>query len=382
MNKKMRELQAAIAAKTAEAQALMSGETKDFDKANAIMDEIDTLQKEFETEERMLKLAKAGVPVEDEAKAAAPVVASTEPKADSLKAFADAARNGFKAAMTEGTNTNGGYTVPQDISTKINTFKENKFSLVGFIDRETTKTNKGSRVYKARAQQTGFAQVGEGAAITETTTPKFSVINYSIKKYAGYLPVTNELLADSDASIANVVMEWLAGDAVATENAQILAKVATKEATDLAGIKDIKKAINVTLSAFKTGTKIYTNDDGLQYLDTLEDKNGRPLLSPDPVKPMELKLSIGTHSVPVVVIPNEVLATAEDGKVPFIMGDLKEYVKMFDRQQLTLAVSDSAAVTGFNAFEQDMTLFRAIMRADFVVKDAAAIVNGALTVTA
>jgi len=381
MNKRMRELQALITSKTAEAQGLMSGEAKDFDKANALMDEIDALQKEFETEERMLKLAKAGVPVEDEAKSVEPVV-TAEPKADSIKAFADAARNGFKAAMSEGTMANGGYTVPQDINTQINHFKENKFSLVGYIDRETVKTNKGSRVYKARAQQTGFTQVGEGVAIGETAAPKFQTISYAIKKYAGYLPVTNELLADSDAAIANVVTEWLAGDSVATENAQILAKIAAKEATDIAGLKDIKKAVNVTLSAFKVGTKIYTNDDGLQYLDTLEDKNGRPLLSPDPSQPMALRLSIGTHSVPVVVIPNEILATAEDGKVPFIMGDLKEYLKMFDREQLTIAVSDSAAVTGFNAFEQDMTLFRAIMRADFVVKDATAIVNGALTVTA
>ena len=125
-----------------------------------------------------------------------------------------------------------------------------------------------------------------------------------------------------------------------------------------------------------------TNDDGLQYLDTLEDKNGRPLLSPDPAKPMEMRLSIGARSVPVEVIPNEVLATAESGAIPFIMGDLFEYMKEFDRQQLTLTQSNEASVTDFNAFEEDMTLFRAIMRADFVVKDDAAIVRGELTVTA
>ena len=372
MNKRMRELQAQITSKTAEAKGFMDGENKDIVKANAILDEVDVLQKEFDTEERILKASKAGVPAEEPK--------TEEPKADSSKAFADAARRGFKAAMNEGTPADGGYTVPVDISTKINKFKENHWSLRGYIDHETVSTNAGSRTYQTRAQQTGFVQVGEGGKIGQTAAPKFTRIDYSIKKYAGYLPVTNELLADSDAAIANVIMQWLAGESVATENAQILAKVNAVAATEFKGINDIKKAVNVTLSAFKGGITIYTNDDGVQYLDTLEDKNGRPLLSPDPVKPMELRLSVGPRSIPVVQIPNEVLATAEGGKVPFIVGDLKEFMKEFDRQQLSVVQSNTAAVTGFNAFEEDMTLFRGIMRADFVTKDEKAIVRGEITV--
>ena len=372
MNKRMRELQALIASKTAEAKGFMDGENKDISKANAILDEVDNLQKEFDTEERILKASKAGVPAEPQAPA-------TEPAVDSIKAFADAARAGFKS-MNEGTPADGGYTVPADISTKINKLKENHFSLRGYIDHETVGTNTGSRTYQTRAQQTGFVQVGEGGKITQTSAPKFSRINYTIKKYAGYLPVTNELLADSDAAIASVVMEWLAGESVATENAQILAKVNAVEATAFTGIKDIKKAVNVTLSAFKGAIAIYTNDDGVQYLDTLEDKNGRPLLSPDPAKPMELRLSVGARSIPVVQIPNEVLATGEGNKVPFIVADLKEFMKEFDRQQLSVVQSTTASVADFNAFEEDMTLFRGIMRADFVVKDEAAIVRGEITV--
>ena len=373
MNKRMRELQAQITAKTAEAKSFMDGENKDLVKANAIMDEVDALQKEFDTEDRILKASKAGVPAE-------PVAPAAEPAVDSIKAFADAARMGFKANMNEGTPADGGYTVPVDISTKINKFKENHFSLRGYIDHETVSTNTGSRTYQTRAQQTGFVQVGEGGKITQTSAPKFSRIDYAIKKYAGYLPVTNELLADSDAAIANVIMEWLAGESVATENAQILAKVNAVEATAFTGIKDIKKAVNVTLSAFKGTLAIYTNDDGVQYLDTLEDKNGRPLLAPDPAKPMELRLSVGARSIPVVQIPNEVLASGEGGKVPFIVADLKEFMKEFDRQQLSIVNSTTAAIGDFNAFEVDMTLFRGIMRADFVVKDAKAIVRGEITV--
>lgn len=371
MNKRMRELQAQITNKTAEAKSFMDGENKDIVKANEILDEVDKLQKEFETEERILKANKANVPAE-------PVVPEA-PAVDSVKAFANAARSGFKA-MNEGTPADGGYTVPVDITTTINKLKENHFSLRPYIDHEVVGTNTGARTYQTRAQQTGFAQVGEGGKITQTAAPKFSRINYNIKKYAGYLPVTNELLADSDAAIVNVVTEWLAGESAATENAQILAKINEVEATAFTGIKDIKKAVNVTLSAFKGGVVIYTNDDGIQYLDTLEDKNGRPLLSPDPTKPMELRLSIGARSIPVVQIPNEVLASGEGGKVPVIVADLKEFMKEFDRQQLSVMQSTTAAIGEFNAFEEDMTLFRGILRADFVVKDAKAIVRGEITV--
>lgn len=370
MTKRMRELQAQIVAKTAEAKGFMSGENKDIDKANAILDEVDGLQKEFDAAERLLKAEKAGVPAED----GEPV---GEPKADSIKAFADAARAGFKN-MNEGTPADGGYTVPEDISTKINKLKENHFNLASLFDSETVKTNSGSRTYKTRAQQTGFTLVGEGGKIGKTAKPQFSRIDYSIKKYAGYLPVTNELLADSDAAIANIIMEWLAGESVATDNTLALALLKKTTVTAMAGIDDIKKAVIKNLSAFKGSISIVTNDDGVFYLDTLKDSVGRYLLSPDPAKPMQMRLAVGSTFIPVIQVPNEVLAST-GSSYPFFIGDFKEYGKKFDRQQLSIMQSNTAAVTDFNAFEQDMTLFRGILREDFQVKDAKAIVYGELT---
>ena len=368
MTKEMRELQNQIVAKQKEFDGHMA--VGDLEKADAVMTEVEGLQKKFDLLDRAVNAEKAGVPTEEPKKA--------EPKADSVKAFADAARAHFKS-MNEGTGENGGYTVPEDISTMINTLRQEHFSLATLIDREAVNTMSGRRTYKQRAQATGFTQVGEGAKIGKAGKPQFSVLNYSIKKFAGYMPVTNELLEDSDAAITSMMTEWLAQEGVATENAQILAKINEKDATAISGIKDIKKAINVTLAAFAGSVRIVTNSDGLQYLDTLEDSNKRPLLSPDPVKPMEAYLSVGVRRIPVVVVPNEILPTVEN-KIPVIMGDLYEYVKQFDRKQLTLLTSNVAAVEGFNAYEQDMTLVRAIMRADWQVKDAAAIVRGELTV--
>ncbi|MBQ8143810.1 MAG: phage major capsid protein, partial [Butyricicoccus sp.] len=360
-----------ITAMIHEANGFMEGEGKDMVKAAALMDEFDALQKEYDLEERMFKAAKAGVPTG----AGEPAATGTT---DAIKAFADAARAGFKQ-MNEGTGADGGYNVPQDIRTRINKYKEERGSLARLVDREAVTTMSGRRTYQSRAQHTGFTLVAEGGKIPKVATPKFDVLAYTIKKYAGYLPVTNELLKDSDANIANVLIEWLGGEEIATENTQIIAAVNQKEATAMTGINDIKKAINVTLAAFAGSVRIVTNSDGLQYLDTLEDANGRPLLSPDPTKPMQMRLSVGARSIPIEVFPNAVLPTGETGAIPFIVGDLYEYMKLFDREQLSITVSDVAVAGEFNAFENDMTLFRGIMRADFVPKDTEAIVRGELT---
>ena len=91
--------------------------------------------------------------------------------------------------------------------------------------------------------------------------------------------MTNELLADSDANIANTLIRWLGEQDIATRNRLILNIMKSKSATELANLDGIKKLINVTLgSAFKDTSKIVTNDDGLNWMDTLKDTNGRYLL--------------------------------------------------------------------------------------------------------
>lgn len=316
-----------------------------------------------------------------------------ETDVDPIHAFAQAARNGFRNSAldypNEGTNSQGGYTVPEDIQTRINKFKEDRFSLETLIKTTPVTTSSGRRVYQTRAQHTGFAQVAEAGKIAQKAAPTFSVINYAIQKYAGYLPVTNELLADSDANIANVLIEWLGEEDIATRNNIILTKLGTLDATDLANIDGIKYAVNVTLGQkFAGNVRIVTNDDGLNYLDTLKDGNSNYLLKPsmDPSKPMERRLAVGTTNIPIVVVPNEILASGSTGSgnskkavMPFFVGDMQEALTIFDRQKVSIMQSNTASVTDFNAFEQDMTLFRAIERLDCQFIDNTAVVHGTIT---
>lgn len=373
MNKRQRELQALMIQEQKNYDGYMvEGEGRDLTKAAACLDKIDDYQKEFDLIERGEKAKKAGVPAEPKEPAGKPAV-------DSTKAFADAARRGFKS-MNEGTLADGGYTVPEDIVTKIQHFRDAKKSLLQLVSVVKVKTNKGARTFKARAQQTGFVKVGEGGKIGAKATPQFTRIEYEIEKYAGYFPVTNELLADSDANIVAELTGWIADESRVTANKLILEQINAKETTPITGMNDVKKALNVTLgAAFKGTSKIVTNDDGLQWLDTLVDSDGDYLLQPNPSQPMQMQLCAGATVVPVEVFPNADMPTGEDG-IPFIMGDLKEGIVYWDRQQMNIKTSDVAAIGDLNAFEEDLTLFRAIEREDVTQRDAGAFVNGRISV--
>lgn len=423
MNKKMREILALIEAKTEQAKGHMSGESKDIGAAKSLLDEVDRLKAEFDVEKRLYDAEKA----ENTKTAGKSVVERKEHNAE--KEFADAARRGFKSekALSEGTLADGGYAVPQDIQTRIESYRDAKASLLSLVRVEKVTTNKGQRTFKKRSQQTGFAKVGENNTITKTSAPQFEVLAYDIKKYAGYFPITNELLSDSDANIATVLTEWIGDESRITANKLILEKIKADFAeVTLTSLDDIKKAINVTLGqAFKATSKIVTNDDGLQYLDTLKDKDGNYILQPNPTEPTEIRICTGATIVPVEVIPNADMPslptytastdtsvktgkdyyTKGDGdtyskveaptgkpsessyyeisgsKIPVIIGDLYEAIVFWDRQSTTIKQSDVAAIGDLNAFADDLTILRAIEREDVSARDTQAAVNGYIAVS-
>ena len=423
MNKKMRELLAMIEEKTKEARGYMDGENKDVDKASALLDEVADLKKEFETEKKLYELEKDDQIPEAKAQETKQVKSAEE----SLKAFGRAAKARFKTndydgTLNESTDADGGYTVPEDILTRVETLREAEFSFLKLVRRIKVRTATGARTFKKRSQHTGFNKVGEAGKIGASSTPKFERITYAIDKYAGYMPLTNELRYDSDANVAQMVIDWLAAESRATANKLILAAINSNGTeTDFEDLDGIKKCLNVTLgSIFKSSSKIVTNDDGLQYLDTLKDNDGKYLLTPSPADGMRLQLAAGATVVPVEIVPNAIMPstptysasedtsvvsgktyyTVSDGvytkvatptgnpstssyyemdptpKIPFIIGDLSEGVVYWDRQLMTIAESGVASIGEFNAFEQDLTLYRAIEREDVTLRDTEAFVRG------
>ena len=372
MNKKMRELLANIQEKTAMAKAFMTeGENKDVAKASALMDEVDALEKEYATEKRIFEAEKTENAPSDEQ-------VETKKVESELSKFAKAVKDIIAGKrLVEGVDENGGYTVPEDIQTTINKWAEVSYSLLTDIDVVPVTTNKGARTYQKKADADVFVDLDENGAITkEIAAPQFERITYSIQDRAGFMPVSNDLVNDSDANIVGIVSDWLGKANVATSNAKILEIIKAKSQVALDGLNGIKKVVNVTLGqAYKSGAKIITNDDGLNYLDTLEDANGRPLLNPDPTDSARLTLRCGTVVLPIKVLPNKVLAS-EGTKVPVIVGDLKSGIRKYDRQSMSIKASDVAVIGDFNAYAMNMTLFRAIMRDDYKELDKDSYVYG------
>ena len=384
MNDKMKQLIADMEAKRTMAKNYMDGEAKDVDKALALLDEADSLEKEYDAEKRLSDLQKEEVSRKAVAAKAKVKGDADDDMSDTTKAFLAGVKKRFKDydGMREGSDVDGGYIVPQDIVTQIRQFKRAEFSLLPLVDYNRVTTNKGSRTYESKATATAFGEMDEGGVISQISNVNFQVITYSIRNFGGFLPVSNNLLNDTDAALQQTISKWFARKSVATANNLILTTLKEKGETDLKDLDGIKKALNVTLGqAYKSSSIILTNDDGLQWLDTLKDESGRYLLNPNPTEPAKMQLRAGSTVVPVTVAPNNIL-TSEEGKIPFIIGDFKEAVAYWDREQYILNASGIASVGNVNAFAQNLTLFRALEREDVSLKDEDAYVYGYITVAA
>lgn len=385
MNKKMRDLLAKINQKRELAKGYMDGENKDVEKASALLAEIEELQKEYSVEEKIYNMEKEEnePTVEDEKEM------KSNKEESVTKKFANAVKSLIRkdfVGQSEGTLADGGYTVPEEITTKVEKLREVEESLIDLVSVKVVKTNKGQETYKTRGEYTGFSNVGEGGKLPRKGKLAFSRLTWEIAKYGGYMPVTNELLEDSDEDIEALMVEWLANESRVTRNNLVLTAIAKKAQTDLTDFNGIRKAVTVDLgSAFRATSVIVTNDDGLNYLDTLEDKNGRPLLNPDPTSPTKFTLRCGVVTVPVKAFSNETIPS--DGtKVPFKIGDFKEGIRFYDRKLLSLMLSNTAVVgTGdeaLNAYEEDLTIIRGIEREDIQVRDDKAFINGYIDLSA
>ena len=283
-----------------------------------------------------------------------------------------------KSALSTGTNEDGGYLIPDDQQTAIKELKRSLPALENHVKIEPVQSAKGSRNIEKNALYTPFGDITEGSPIADTDSPQFVNISYAIKDKGGILPVPNNLFNDGKAAIKSYLNNWLAKKSVATRNAMILTVLNTLSKVAITDMDDIKKAINVTLDpAIATGAKIFTNQSGFQYLDTLKDNDGNYILQPDPADKSKYIVS----GKPVVVFSDKAMPNRDDGanyQAPLIIGDLEEAVVLFDRQQMSLL----STKIGGDAFKYNRTDIRAIEREDVKSIDTEAVVFGEVGVGA
>lgn len=266
--------------------------------------------------------------------------------------------------------------VPQDIQTRINEVMRTLNDLSVYISVEEVSTRAGRRTLEKDDDMTPLPVVEEYGETGETDNPKFIGVPYALLKRAGILPLTNELLADSDQNLIRYVTRWIGKKVVVTRNTLITTLLATMTKTDLADFDAIKRVLNVDLDpAISLTAVLLTNQDGYNWLDEQKDANGRYLLQDDITQPGR-KLFKGR---PVAVAANRYLPSVVGAttKAPLVIGNLKELAVLFTRGRYELA----STKVGGNAWRRDTTEMRVITRDDCRMWDDGAAVYGELTIS-
>lgn len=280
----------------------------------------------------------------------------------------------IKNALSSTVEADGGLLIPVDQQTEINELKRQIGSLRELVTVEPVGTKSGSRVIEKHAETTPFAVLNEKGTIADTDSPQFEAITYDIKDYAGILPIPNNLLNDTDTKIRAYLNRWLAKKSVATENGNIITVLKTGTKKDVKALDDVKDILNTVLDpAISKNAVVVMNQDSFNLFDKMKDTDGKYILQPDPLNPTR-KLLLGKT---VYVYSNKILKT-ELQKAPVIIGDLKEAIVLFDREQMALA----STVEGAGAFESNLTKIRAILRHDVKKFDGEAFVFGEISTVA
>ena len=241
----------------------------------------------------------------------------------------------------EGTDSKGGYLVPVEQLPILREFRKAYAQLRDYC--HVVQANSTSGKWPTLGEESGLLVNFTELDQIQESDFEFGQASYSISDYGDIIPVSNQLIKDANVNIMGIVGQRLARKAVNTENSAILGLLSTglTNPSTISNYKGLTKALNVDLDPiYYANTKIFTNQDGFQWMSELQDAQNRPLLVPDVTAPDNFRF----RGKPVVVLPNSVLASSEaagatPAYAPFYIGNMADYVMFFERQGVEIAVS-------------------------------------------
>lgn len=370
MNKKMRELQNLIMQKSQEVKSFLDGEEKDLEKAGALLDEIDELQKEFDLLARAEKAGKAGVPE---------TPAENPEKVSGFKALTKLLNkrdldDQEKALLTgDGAADGENLLIPEDVKVAINELRKTYISAKSLVTVETTDSLAGSVNYE-NGTPAGLTEFADGEEIGEETNPKFRAIKFAIKFFGKLIPISRILVGAEKAGLMGYINRWFLKNAIITENEKIFGTLksgyngGTPKA--IAGWKELKKSITVDLDpSCLLDASVVTNQSGFACLDAEEDADGRPVLQPNPANPTE-KLFQG---LPVKVFPDAQLPNIDATHFPMIYGDTKAGATFVEFKALEFNTSEHYL------FGKNQNCLRVIEGFDVMSTDTSAYIYGSFS---
>lgn len=274
----------------------------------------------------------------------------------------------------------GGFLVPEEIDHAIHEYSRAVMPLADLLGQMTVNSNSGWFPVATNPSK-GMTKMGsEVTKITTSEQPEFKRVSYVLSTYADWLPISNELASDEVSNLFGYISNFYARKYVLTRNELALTALdkltagAIKKTDDALAL--LKTALNVELDPeISVLSTILTNQSGFNYLDSLKDDNGRPLLMPDPTQSTGYLFKGRPVKVASnAVLPNRTVTDTGATKgdyYPIYVGNFEQYATLFTRQALELASTD----VGGSAFRTNSIEVRGIARLDCQIFDAAAAVK-------
>ena len=287
------------------------------------------------------------------------------------KAFAHAVFTADTAALkvlSEGTNADGGFTVPQDFYNKLVMEITEKAIMRPLVTVVPMKTN--VLTIPTGAHGPDVYWTGEGITKT-TTTMDFAQPTITAYKMAAIIYLTDELIEDSAFDLVNVLISRFA-DRVAEEEDRVItngngttqpdgifndANVATRACAGNLDFDDIIDLIFDLPVKYRSNAKFLVNPANVKEMRKLKDTTGRYLWQ-DPVAAGQ---PATIHGYPVLES-----YWAPESQIAF--GDYKTGYWLGDRQKMTVKITNDTETT----FTQDKTAIRIVERigGDVIIPNA------------
>lgn len=318
-----------------EAEKLDRAETEE--EVSTVEKSLEELQKELE--EKQAEKAKLEEEIEDlqkqvdEQNRKAPTFKDVEQRGGKKLEERDAIAKFIRTGQTrdiEGlktTDSGSAALIPTEVL-KPHFLEKTRNPLLDLVQR--VKVNSGSGKYPViKKTDSKMASTEELKANPELGKPSISEIDYSIKTYRGYIPVSQEMIDDADYDIMSIVEDEVFNQGENTELSLVATILKSATQADAAGFDGIKDIYNKKLKSIYKASIVVTQSM-FAALDKVKDKNGRYMLQTDVASPTGYSFGGKT------IYPVDDTVFGAEGDMKFFIGDVSEFVKLFDRSQVSV----------------------------------------------
>ena len=318
-----------------EAEKLDRAETEE--EVSTVEKSLEELQKELE--EKQAEKAKLEEEIEDlqkqvdEQNRKAPTFKDVEQRGGKKLEQRDAIAKFIRTGQTRGieglktTDSGSAALIPTEVL-KPHFLEKTRNPLLDLVQR--VKVNSGSGKYPViKKTDSKMASTEELKANPELGKPSISEIDYSIKTYRGYIPVSQEMIDDADYDIMTIVEDEVFNQGENTELSLVATILKSATQADAAGFDGIKDIYNKKLKSIYKASIVVTQSM-FAALDKVKDKNGRYMLQTDVASPTGYSFGGKT------IYPVDDTVFGSEGDMKFFIGDVSEFVKLFDRSQVSV----------------------------------------------